>query len=260
VFPPARNHECCITHRVRLCIGLKPYTPSVELIPKAVVAGLFIQAQPLSTGPATLLVQTSGSTVTQETINRIWSDVVKDYTYRSLQLNPTGSGGAFLGTGPDDAVIINPPLVQVRDLVDLKGVAGSAEKVESIFKSIAHHISGAVPISLGVKLVYHAPAPGRDAAGFLLAQLLSEHEGLRQLAGAMEYRGTVKYVFQGEKHTFALTLEPLLADSAFIYVDLDAQYPGPVDLNRVKDQVTEAETFITSQVRSFLERAAEEWS
>ena len=73
---------------------------AVELIPKAVVSGLFVQSQVVTTGPASLILQAPGATATRDTINRIWSDVVKDYPYQGLQLNPAGSGGAFVGSGP----------------------------------------------------------------------------------------------------------------------------------------------------------------
>jgi hypothetical protein len=117
----------------------------VELIPKAVVAGLFVQAQVLSTGSVNMIMQTPGTVITRDAINRIWSDVVKDYAYQGLQFAPNGTGGAFVGSGPEDVVILQPPLIQVRDLVGPQGVRASADKIESIFRTVTHHLSGTSP-------------------------------------------------------------------------------------------------------------------
>jgi hypothetical protein len=231
----------------------------VELIPKAVVAGLFVQAQVLSTGSVNMIMQTPGTMITRDVINRIWSDVVKDYPYQGLQFQPNSIGGAFVGSGPEDAVIIQPPLIQIRDLVGSQGVRGSADKIESVVRTVVRHLSGTSPLNLGVKLVYNAPAPARDAVAFLLSEMLTGHDDLQQLAGGMEYQGHVKYFLKGEDYTYALDLEPLQADPEFIYIDLDVQYPGIVDASRIRDRILEADTFVSSRVSNFLDRRAEEW-
>jgi hypothetical protein len=232
---------------------------SVELIPKAVVAGLFVQAQVLSTGSVNVIMQTPGATITHDVINRIWSEVVKNYPYQALQFQPNGTGGAFVGAGPEDAVIIQPPLVQVRDLVGAQGVHGSADKVGSVLGTVMHHLSGTSPLNLGIKLVYNAPAPARDAVAFLLSEMLAGHDDVQQLAGGMEYQSQVKYVLKGDGYTYALDLEPLQADPTYLYIDLDTQYLGAVDPSRIKDKILECHGFVSSRVNNFLDRRAEEW-
>jgi hypothetical protein len=232
----------------------------VELIPKAAVAGLFVQSQIVTTGPASLVLQAPGATVSRDVINRIWSDVVKDYPYQSLQLNPVGSGGAFIGGGPEDAVLIQPPLVQIRDLISLQGVSGSAEKIETIFKIVTHHIGSSSPANLGIKLVYHAPAPGGDAVSFILSEMMAGHDDVQHLAGGMALQGMARYLLKGDGLTYTLSLEPLQSDRSYIFIDIDAQYDGNVDTAHIRDKVLSTDEFVTKQVRSFLERRAEDWS
>lgn len=232
----------------------------MELIPKAVVSGLFVQSQIVTTGPASLVLQTPGATVTRDMINRIWTDVVKDYPYRGLQLNPAGSGGAFVGTGPEDVVLIQPPLVQIRDLVSVQGVSSSAQKIEVIFKIVTHHIGSSSPANLGIKLMYHAPAPGGDAVSFILSEMMAGHDDVQQLAGGMALQGVARYLLKGDGLTYTLSLEPLQSDQSYIFIDLDAQYEGSVDASHIKDKVVSTDEFVTKQVRSFLERRAEDWS
>ena len=42
--------------------------------------------------------------------------------------------------------------MQIRDLVQLQGMAGSAEKIQAIFKIVTHHIGTSSPANLGSAL------------------------------------------------------------------------------------------------------------
>lgn len=236
-----------------------PYTCQVEFIPKALIAGVFVQSQIVSTGPVNLVMPTAGNPVTRDTINGLWSEVVKEYPYQSLQFDPTGTGALFLGSGPDDVVIIQPPLVQVREPIGIS-VEQSARKVADVFKLAAHRLSATIPQNLGVKLVYHAPAPGGSAVDFVLSELVAGQDDVRNLAGAMKYEASVKYTLRSDSVTYTLGIEPLHIDPQFLFLDLDAQFPGSVDVAGVRNRVLEVEGFAHSQVRSFLERRAEGWS
>lgn len=232
----------------------------VELIPKAVISGLFVQSQIVTTGPASLILQAPDTRISRDTINRIWTDVVKDYPYQGLQLNPTGSGGAFVGSGPDEVVLIQPPLVQIRDLVSVQGVASSAEKIQSIFRSVAHHVGASSPANLGIKLVYHAPSPGADAVSFILSEMMAGHDDVQQLAGGMTVEGIARYLLKSSGLTYTLSLEPLQSDKSMIFIDLDAQYEGALDTAQIRDKVMSANEFVTKQVCGFLDRRAEDWA
>lgn len=239
---------------------LSSYTPRVELIPRAVIAGLFAQGQLVGTGPANIVLPGAGPVITREVVNRIWSDVVKQYPYQSLQLDPTGTGGAFIGaSGPEDAVILQPPLIQVRDVVGVAGIDGAARKAAFVFQTVAHHLGGAQPLNLGVKLVYNAPAPGQSSVDFLLSELIKGADDLTALAGGMTFEASVKLVLRGSDVQYTLLVEPLHADVSQLFLDVDAQFAGPVDVQRIADRFTQVEAFVRTQVRSFLERRAEMW-
>ena len=241
--------------------AVETYTVLVEMIPKAVVAGLF-QGQFVSTGSVNMLLQGT-QLVTRDMINRIWSDVVKEYPYQSLQFEPSGQAGAFIGEGgQEDAVIIQPPLIQIRSLVekDPRGVIGIAEKVGGIFKMALHHLGGPAPINLGVKIVYHSPAPGRSAVDFLHTELIKGDEDLRSLAGAMTYEASFKVFLTGTDAVHTLLVEPLRADPSQLFIDLDAQFPGVVDVTRIEDRIVSVNEFVTKQVADFLDRRAKEWA
>jgi hypothetical protein len=228
----------------------------VELIPRAVIAGLVIPTQipfPIPSGSLPGL-----PTVSQEALNRVWVDVVKVYPYQGLQLQPGGAGAIFTGGLPDQAVIIQPPLVQVRDVIELD-MRQLAEKISFIFKTAAHHLGPAQPQGLGVKLIYHAPAPGRDAVKFLRAQMTQYDDDLASLAGGMSYDVGFKFVLQSPNLIYTLVLEPLRADLSTLFIDLDAQFSGITNLEDTQERIATVDSFMRTQVRSFLERRAEGW-
>ncbi len=233
----------------------------MELIPRALIAGLMVQSQVVSTGPVNVMLQAPGTGITRQMINNIWSDVVKEYpSYQSLQIDPSGNGGLFIGAGPEDVAIIQPPLVQVRDTVE-GGVRPAGNKVAKVFQSAAHYLPAAAPTNLGVKLVYWAPAPGHDAKSFILSELLgSSADDVQRLAGAMDYAGSAKLTLTSESVVYTLSIEPFNADNSYLFLDLDVQFPGIVDLNTIQDRLASVESFMASQVRDFLDRRSEQWS
>ncbi len=227
----------------------------MELIPRAIVAGLVLPPQisfpiPSGTLPGPPIVR-------QEALNRVWVDVVKVYPYQGLQLQPGGGGAIFTGGLPDQAVIIQPPLVQVRDVIELD-IRQLAEKVSFIFKTTAHHLGPTQPQGLGIKLIYHAPAPGRDAVKFLISQMVQQDD-LEALAGGMSYDVGFKLVLESPGVIYTLALEPLRADLTALFIDLDAQFSGATNLEETKERIAMVDSFVRTQVRSFLERRAEGW-
>src|SRR6266511_4182166 len=229
----------------------------MELIPKAIIAGLVLPPQisfPLTPGS----LQAS-SAVSQEALNRVWVDVVQVYPYQGLQLQPGGAGAIFTGGLPDQAVIIQPPLVQVRDVIELD-IRQLSEKISFIFKTAMHHLGPSQPQGLGIKLIHHAPAPGRDAVKFILGRMFQGEDDLGSLAGGMSYDVGLKFILQAPEVIYTLLVEPLRADLSTIFIDLDAQFPGTVNLEEIKDRVVSVDSFMKTQVRSFLERRAKGWA
>jgi len=220
---------------------------------------MMVQGQAVSTGAINLVLQAPGPQITRDTINRIWAEVVKTYPYSSLQFEPSGTGAAFLGTGPEDVTLIKPPIVQVRDIVEL-GVAQSASKITSILKTVAHHVSGPTgPLNLGIKIVYHVPAPAGSAVDFILSEMIKGGDDVQALAGAMRSEASVTFLLSTPEVQYTLAIEPLRADPTYVYVDLDAQYPGAVDLTAVEGKIKSVDEFMRNQVNNFLDKRAEAW-
>jgi hypothetical protein len=187
---------------------------------------------------------------------------VKDYpSYQSLQFDPSGRGGAFVGEGgPEDLVVLQPPLFQVRTPIGGGGVPHTAEKIAFVLKTALFHSPGAPAVNLGVKLIFSAPAPGQDAVAFLRSELIKGDDDFATLAGNMDFQVGIKAIFKGENVTHTLTIEPVQVDPKMLYLDLDSQFPGLVDDSRIASEVMLANDFMSTQVRNFLDARAESWS
>jgi hypothetical protein len=217
----------------------------VDFIPKGLVVGVFAAVQP-SPAPA----------VTEEKLNRIWADVAPRQGYRQLQLAPDGSGAQFLGGSPDEGVVIQLPLIQVRGLIKTTA-QNAADEAQATLKTIAKHLGLAQFFNLGIKHIYHVPIPTNDARGFVLQRLLRKSEdeiGVLERGGTF-WTGVKVGLGAPDNSQFVLVVEPWLADDRFLLLDLDAQFPGVFSLDVVKDRAREAEEFLSGPVREYLDRA-----
>jgi hypothetical protein len=211
----------------------------MELIPKAFVVGVFAATEP---GSPDL-----------DRVNRIWSELSARYDYR--QLSRTGEGVHFIGVGPDDALIIQPPLVQVRSTAKM-GVQNAADEAEVAIRTVARHLGYAQFFNLGIKHVFHAPAP-EDAQEFVMRRLLGRGSvELGDLERGGGIWGGVKYRLAApDGSVYTLVIEPLIADNRYLFIDLDAQFPGPADTDRIRDRAREAEEYADRAIRRYLEAA-----
>lgn len=218
--------------------------PRVELVPRLFIAGAFIQ--PPIPGLA------GGYTINREVINRIWLEVNGLYPYRNLQIDPTGEAAHFLGDTPEDGVAITPPVIQVRDTVTFS-VHEAADRAKSILKVITKQIGAAALYQLGIKFVYNVPVG--DAQSFVMGRLLDKTpEDLSALRQGGNLWTGVKYVVTNpDSSIFTLMIEPLQMEPSQLFIDLDAQFPGPVQLDLVHERARDAETFITKTVAGYLD-------
>jgi hypothetical protein len=209
----------------------------VEFIPKALIVGLFA---PIAPG------------VDSDKINRIWMQLSKRMGYR--QLIQTGEGGAQFVTGGDDAFLIQPPLLQFRSPATM-GFMNAAEDAQICLKVAAEQLGATQFANLGIKHVLHATAPDNDARGYVQRELLgSTPDHLAPLERGGSIWMGVKYGVEGaDQSVYTLVIEPLIADPRFVFVDLDAQYPGQADLDRVTDRAGDAERYLMDTVREFLQ-------
>jgi hypothetical protein len=218
----------------------------MELIPKVLIVGAIMAPPPGVPG---------GPEVTMERLNRAWSEIAPKYGYRGLQVAPDGSGAQFIGSSADDAVILNPPLLQVRDIIGL-GASHSASKAQDVIKTVGRHLGASQFVNLGVRHVYHAPAPERDARAFVMTRLLGKDvDDLGELAGGGSAWVGLKVVTDVDnQRAFTLIIEPLVRDDSLLFIDLDAQFPGQVDLDTIERRAQDAESYLSSAVNGWLDR------
>jgi hypothetical protein len=242
---PARKAERIGVGVVSAPIHHRGSIARVELIPKALVVGVFAAVQPSTTPP-----------VTPEKLNRIWAEVAPQHGYRQLQLAPDGSAAQFFGATGDDGATIQLPLIQVRSGAML-GAANAAESAQDVLRSIATHLGISQFFNLGIKHVYHAAVADNDARGFVMRKLLRRGEDdLGDLTRGGSLWTGMKYGLEGvDGSQYTLVIEPWLADNRYVFVDLDAQYPGAVTLDAVKERSREAEQFVTGAVKAHLDAA-----
>jgi hypothetical protein len=216
----------------------------LDLIPKVLVSGVFTPPPDVPGGPQ----------VSVDRLNRIWGEVTQTFPYRQLLIAADGSGAQLLGASQDEAVVIQPPLLQVRDPIQLDPQK-SAEKAEAIFKIIARHLGIEQFFNFAVRNVSHAPAPSRDARGFLLHTLLRKTEDdLGDLAGGGSIWAGLKFVVMQGSVQYTLVIEPLQRDETFLFIDLDAQFPGPASLDSVAQCAGDAHDYLRRAVSSYLDK------
>lgn len=220
----------------------------MQMLPKYAVLGIITPPLGVPGGPRS---------PSPDVLNRIWSEIGPEYGYRRLELSADGTAAQIVGASEEDGVNIQPPLLQVLGNITLTADK-FAEQAHGIFKVIATHLGLNQFFNLGVKFVYHAPAPGKDGRSFVLTRLLGKDEtevgGLKR--GGDLWTG-VKYVVSGaEGSVYTLLVEPLIADNGFLFLDLDAQFPGLLILDGVKERTQDVERYMTGTVSSFLDGLA----
>jgi hypothetical protein len=216
----------------------------MDLLPKFFVVGVLTPPVGVPGGP---------KPATPDKLTRIWAAISGTYSYRRFELSPDGTAASIFGAAEEDGVTIQPPLLQVRGNMTLTAMQ-SADQAMSILKIIAEHLGHDQFFNLGIKYVFHAPVPSKDARSFVLHQLLGKGEddvsGLQR--GGEIWVGT-KYVVNEPETQFTLLVEPLIADNTFLFLDLDAQFPGPITLDLVKDRAEDAERYIMQTVGPYLD-------
>jgi hypothetical protein len=212
----------------------------VELIPKALIVGLFAATQP---GP-----------LDRERVNRIWGELSGRQDYR--QFNLTGDAAQLIGASPDDALLIQLPLIQVRSTARV-GLQSAADEAEVAMKTVAKHLGIAQFFNLGLKHVYQATVPDNDAQTFVLNRLLGKGDDeLGPLQRGGRFWAGLKYGAEAaDGSSYTLAIEPFLADNRYLFVDLDSQFPGQADPDTIRERAAEAEDYAERTIKQYLEGA-----
>ena len=210
----------------------------VEMIPQLLIVGVI----------APTIGIDGGTVVTTEKLNRVWSDVAPRHGYRTLEQAPDGSAAKMRGVSNDDALLIQPPLIQVRDTM-IRGAERAAAEAEEILKAVSHHLGAREFFNLGVRHVYHAPAPNRDAISFVLANLLGKTgDEFQDLQIGDSFWVGFKSVSNFNNSTYTLIIDPLVADNDYLYIDLDIQIMEPTNLENIQAKAGDAVNYLQNKV------------
>jgi hypothetical protein len=210
----------------------------VELIPKALIIGVFAAVAP--------------GTADVDKINRIWMQLSRRMGYR--QLVQMSDGATFVGASGDDAFVIQPPLLQFRSTATM-GVANAADDAKACLKAAAEQLGATQFANLGIRHVFHAPAPENEGRAFVQHQLLGKTgDELAPLERGGSVWAGIKYGIEGaDASVYTLVIEPFIADPRFLFIDLDAQFPGQVDLDKITDRAADAERYVVDTVNPYLD-------
>lgn len=208
---------------------------------RAVIVGLVPQPRQIPPAP-----------FSPDQLQRLFTEVGRSYRYQQFSFLP-GDGGAQMSNGPEDALMVQPPLVQLRALVTLTPEA-SRETSMTILRSAAAELELDQFLQAGIKVIAHVPAPGdTDAKAFVEEQLMRAG-GRAKLLGQDFFAGGVKFRALGESSEANLLIEPLVADPQFIFVDYDVQHHEPFgDLDRLAGWLDEAFSFVRDETMGLLE-------
>lgn len=211
----------------------------MELLPRAAIVGVFAPAPP--------------GQLDQQKVNNLWGEISVRHEYREYRY--LGEGAHF-GSGTDDGLVLQPPIVQVRSSARL-GIANAAEEAEEIIAAVGRHLGWAQFLNLGVKLVFHGTAPVGGARDFVRRRLLGNGApNIDRLdRGGGIWAGLKLGMLSADGSQFTLVVEPLHADDAVLFVDLDAQFPGPCELGRIRERVATVEDYASRVVKPYLEEA-----
>src|SRR5437867_667943 len=203
-------------HRQR---GACPGTPLdtflfLELLYRHLVVGVVPQ-----------LTQIPPKPFPQETLQRVFLDLTHEHAYQQFGFLP--DGGAQLVADPDDTVLIQPMLIQVRTPVSMTKELAS-EKVVSILRAIAKRLELQAFVNGGTKVIVHAAIPPpQDARDFVATRLMRADEQLAEL-GPNYFAGGAKYrsIVDGRRED-NLLVEPFIRDTSFLFIDYDIQRAEP---------------------------------
>jgi hypothetical protein len=188
----------------------------------------------------------------QEDLQRLYMDVSRTYSFGQFSLLPAGGGAQLLNT-PEDRLLVQPVLVQAQTPIDLT-VDAAREKATGLITTVATRLQLANFVQCGIKVVCHVAVPTRDAKAYAADTLLAGRS-LEDELGPSFFVGGLKYrSLEAEPPVEQnLSIEPLLADNEFMFVDYDIQRMFAFgDLGQLGGWIQEAADFVKGQAMSIL--------
>jgi hypothetical protein len=135
------------------------------------------------------------------------------------------------------------------------GIMNAADDAQVCLRTVGEHLGVSQFGNLGIKLVYHAPAPDNDAVAYVKTNLMGKSEDdLAMLSrGGAFWTGIKCGIGAPDESRYTLVIEPFVTDPKYLFIELDCQYPGEFEIEKIADRVGDAERYATETVAPYLE-------
>jgi len=200
--------------------------------------------------------------LTRNRINRLWAEL--PHSFRQLEVAPDDSFARFYAGSQETGLTIQPPHLHLTRLPEDGGLEleteALADDAQGLFAGLAGLLELDVLVDVRIRQVYNVPVADEPGAARDLIEAhmfgLTEHD-LSELQSGED--GTqwsaARFVVPRGTDTYTLNIEPMLFDEMrSIYIDLDAQFPGPSAPDSFDERIRDARHYIEGPVTSYLER------
>jgi hypothetical protein len=147
--------------------------------------------------------------------------------YRSFNIMP-GNAGAQIMNDPEDALVIQPLLVQLQIRIGSDGVAAEDAKRQliDVVSTATSSLGMESFLQCAIKVVAHGDAPEGDARGWLRDRFPENARASR--LGPDFFEAGLRYRKIVENREEVLSVEPFVRDNAFVFVDYDVARVFPI--------------------------------
>jgi hypothetical protein len=187
-----------------------------------------------------------------DALHDAYREITGHYPYAEFRL-VAGGGAAQLSNGPRDFVTLDPRLLQVRTDIVLTPAMAQAKTIEILRRAIAR-LNQDDFAQCGIHINAHTPVPSSspNARSYLTDELMDAGEQARMLGpgffACLQFRRSTTNIEE------QLSVEPLLADDRFLFLNLDVQRAGPHgDLDELDDWLNNAFDLLRDRATRLLE-------
>jgi hypothetical protein len=204
-------------------------------------------------GTVPLPAQLPPAPYSREDLQRAYFEVSREHSYQQFQLLPGETGAQFLNS-PDDAVLIQPGLLQVRHPITSTAEV-ARERTSAVLRALINRLAIQNFIAVGIKVIAHVPPPG-SAREFVVERLMQGSDHIDELGPGFFGSGvTYSRLSPTGQPMQTLLIQPFLMDDRYLYVDYDQQLHQPTDVpEQLPGWLDEAFAFVRGPAMQLLER------
>lgn len=195
-----------------------------------------------------------------EDLQRIFSEVIRSYTYQSFEFVFNNRGAQF-SNGPEDVVEIRPALFQVQakmDGLDVLTASTANTKARKILKIASERLKVETFIQCSLRVVALVGVPSEDSKVFLAEHLMNDPEqALAAELGADYFGGGVRFrrLIPDGSGEDAVSIEPFVGDFSQVWLDHQLVRGGsPLQLDQVSSLISDAFDFVAGPTMQLLSR------